>query len=174
MVPSLPTGWARTTAEFADGVAVALDDAVADAEAAGPLLWPPQATKSDARRTVKPKPRRALMSRDTRRRYALDRVDLDLPALDADVQRGQAWQLRIVPIGWRTIGLEGCPVAGAFELVTELAVVEDATHVGTHGRKALHILPFPDQESLDRPGPERDRRAFRQVGERLDRLPGAL
>src|SRR5438067_6919378 len=65
-------------------------------------------------------------------------------------------------------------MARTLELVAEFAVVEDATHVGADRRQPLDLIPFADQKTLDRAQPKGDRRALRQISQRLDPLPGAL
>ena len=44
----------------------------------------------------------------------------------------------------------------ALELVAELAVVEDASHVGADGGEALDLLTVPDEKALDGPRAEGD------------------
>src|SRR5260370_1851816 len=91
--------------------------------------------------------------------FQLDGVDLDLSSLDAHLQDWQPRKCRVVLVARLAIRLKGRAMTRPLELIAELAVFEDATPLGPTAAQTLHLLPTPDEESLDAPPPEGDRYA---------------
>src|SRR5260370_11195288 len=120
----------------------------------------------------RPRPRRRAPL--YQRAFQLDGVDLDLSSLDAHLQDRQPRKSRVVLVARLAIRLKGRAMARALELIAELAVVEDATHVGADRGQCLDVLPMPDEKSLDAPRAEGDRYALRKLRQGFDRLPAPV